>query len=68
MSNRFPNDPRVETGGVNNAERLLAALDAALDQPVELTLYGRASCHAPECLYIVISRKTIGLTGAQIAD
>jgi hypothetical protein len=28
---------------VNNAERILSALDAKLNKPVELTLYGRAA-------------------------
>jgi KTSC domain-containing protein/uncharacterized nucleotidyltransferase DUF6036 len=33
----------VGAGIVNNAERILSGLDARLDKPVELTLYGRAA-------------------------
>jgi hypothetical protein len=33
----------MEAGRMKNAERLLAALDAKLNHPVELTLYGRAA-------------------------
>jgi hypothetical protein len=33
----------VETGGVTNAEKILHLLDRQLNQPVELTIYGRAA-------------------------